>query len=263
MAISSNTLFHFTNSYNNLIGILKNGFIPHYSAENIIINDLLLEIAIPILSFCDIPLSQVSNHMKTYGYYGLGVDIKWAQRNRLNPVLYLQNKSLLSKHLFETIIKINKLNGFIDKNNMTIDYLREIESYKDKFPHQLFELMHVLRYIKPYKGDFNRNSETFTNYKFYNEREWRFTSSYKEAGNKLSISFEQFTDTKIRNTENAILSNYPLTFEESDVKFIIIHFEDKISKMAKDIKEIDRFNSDSSDKLISRIISCDRILQDF
>ena len=33
MPISSNTLFHFTNSVDNLIDILENNFIPHYSFE--------------------------------------------------------------------------------------------------------------------------------------------------------------------------------------------------------------------------------------
>jgi hypothetical protein len=67
--ISANALFHFTRSMENLIGILQREFYPRYALENM--NLLETEIparhmAIPMVSFCDIPLSQVKDHVEYY-----------------------------------------------------------------------------------------------------------------------------------------------------------------------------------------------------
>jgi hypothetical protein len=59
--VSANTLFHFTNSMDNLKGILTHGFYPCYSIEDLSVfvpKDIFKEEirhAIPMVSFCDIP----------------------------------------------------------------------------------------------------------------------------------------------------------------------------------------------------------------
>jgi hypothetical protein len=83
MNISSNTLFHFTDKIENVISILKEEFRPHFCLEDL--NDFVapddrieeLEHAIPMVCFCDIPLSQSMNHRKTYGNYGIGLSKEW------------------------------------------------------------------------------------------------------------------------------------------------------------------------------------------
>jgi hypothetical protein len=75
--LSANTLFHFTNSFDNLEGILTNEFYPRYCLENfdVILAELLdlRELAIPMISFCDIPLSQIRKHVGYYGCYAIGL----------------------------------------------------------------------------------------------------------------------------------------------------------------------------------------------
>jgi hypothetical protein len=81
--ISSNTLFHFTDKRENLINILENEFRPHFCLENFnfFAHDMNyregFEIAIPMVCFCDIPLSQARIHMKHYGEYGIGLSKEW------------------------------------------------------------------------------------------------------------------------------------------------------------------------------------------
>jgi len=79
-AISANTLFHFTSSMENLLGILTNEFQPRYCLEDF--NVLMAgrtpnlethEFAIPLVSFCDLPLSQIGFHLSVYGDYGIGM----------------------------------------------------------------------------------------------------------------------------------------------------------------------------------------------
>ncbi|MBA3071804.1 MAG: hypothetical protein FP829_06570, partial [Nitrospirae bacterium] len=88
--ISTNTVFHFT-SWSNLFGILKNNFLPKYSTETVhLFGATSVEIAIPMVSFCDIPLSQIKEHVQDYGSYGIGMTKSWAFKNGLNPVIYLK-----------------------------------------------------------------------------------------------------------------------------------------------------------------------------
>ena len=88
----SNTLFHFTKNAKSLKGILKNGFLPRYCREDIkylknaeASKDCL---GYPMVCFCDIPLSRISEHTKFYGSYGLGMTKEWGIKNALAPILY-------------------------------------------------------------------------------------------------------------------------------------------------------------------------------
>jgi hypothetical protein len=60
-----------------------------------------------MVSFCDIPLSQIGKHVKRYGSYGIGMSRQWVFRNALNPVLYFKETSLVARkfiHLYDKIV---------------------------------------------------------------------------------------------------------------------------------------------------------------
>jgi hypothetical protein len=68
--ISSDTLFHFTPTLENLVSILVNEFRPRlcmedfgYAAQYLHDDDVEPECGIPMVSLRDIPLSQVAAHM--------------------------------------------------------------------------------------------------------------------------------------------------------------------------------------------------------
>ncbi len=89
--ISSDTLFHFTSSIANLTGILENEFKPHLSVEQFghVLQHLPgsthieSESGIPMVCFCDIPLSQVGTHMDHYGPYAIGLNKSWGMEKGL------------------------------------------------------------------------------------------------------------------------------------------------------------------------------------
>src|SRR4030042_2244627 len=109
-AISSDTLFHFT-SKDNLLGILENEFYPRISLEHYQVNETTsFKIGIPMVCFCDIPLSMTYSHMTDYGKYGIGMSKEWAKRNKLNPVLYL-HKGSQATQLIDNVL--NSITGDI------------------------------------------------------------------------------------------------------------------------------------------------------
>ena len=98
--LSANTLFHFANKVENLEGILKEDFYPNYCLENLgSITGGNFRIAIPMVCFCDIPLSQIHKHTNTYGCYALGLTKEWGKRNGISPVLYTFKEASSAKNI--------------------------------------------------------------------------------------------------------------------------------------------------------------------
>ena len=89
MKPKSDNLFHFTKNTDYLKGILLNGLYPRYCLEDVKwlgVRDKFL--AYPMVCFCDIPISRISDHTAFYGEYGLGLARSWGLTNRLTPVIY-------------------------------------------------------------------------------------------------------------------------------------------------------------------------------
>lgn len=87
MAISTNSIIHYTSSYGALTSILKEGFRLKYCLEVLDLGKTKSRAAHPMLSFCDIPLSDSTQHFAVYGRYGIGLSKSWAISNGVNPVM--------------------------------------------------------------------------------------------------------------------------------------------------------------------------------
>ena len=95
--LSSNTLFHYTD-FECLMKILEEGFKPNHSLENFEFlfdkeNNIKNNHFIPMVSFCDIPISSSKKHIFTYDKYAIGLSRKWGEDNGLNPVMYISRNS--------------------------------------------------------------------------------------------------------------------------------------------------------------------------
>lgn len=87
----SDTLFHYTRSLDTVISILKDGFKVSYSGEQIT-EDIF--IAIPMISFCDIPIELCEEHRSKYGNYAIGISknaLIEIAGGLLSPVHYVLN----------------------------------------------------------------------------------------------------------------------------------------------------------------------------
>ena len=234
MAISSNTLFHFTNEFKYLKQSIEEGLWPRYCVEKKWNGK---DFAIPMLCFCDIPLSQVKEHIGGYGCYGIGVTKNFARNNKITPVTYLHQGSLL----------YNKLDYFISKfqtpstNHKKMDF-KELMLYQ----------------IKKVCG-FNNSSEP--RLKFYNEREWRYIPPISENVH-LEILPGTYSEKEMVDKYSARTENDKIPISAEDIAYIIVKEEGEIKKMIKILKK--RYDSyDYLESLYSRIITVTQIRNDF
>ena len=250
--LSANTLFHFTNSIDNIENILVNEFCPRYSLENLspIANNSSFEVAIPMVSFCDIPLSQIKNHIKYYGHYAIGLKKEWGIKRKINPVFYLY------------------------KDSATADYIKGIfdtlKHEKDKeisLQPTLLNSINLMQFIKPYEGKLWKNEKYIDeSIRFYDEREWRYVPHLEGADGRTSILGKaNFLDIKSRQKETEKLKDKKLSFEPNDIKYIIVEKEKEILPIVKKIRDIkgDKYSMKDIDILVTRIISMEQIKEDF
>ena len=246
--LSSDTFFHFTSS-EHLIGILENNFYPRYCAEFSCHSDKV-EMAYPMVCFCDIPLSQISNHISHYGHYGIGLSREWVIKNRLNPIIYLQDESVLSK----------KIDGILMSNWETATAVPIAQVINDRD-----NLIYLAMHTKPYEGTQRRDGST-KSIRFYDEREWRFIPDIKRIGDEeLHIIPKNYTKEQIEE-KNSLLKRHPLVFQPCDVKYIIIEKEGERSSMIKKIariKSTKNYGKEEIELLKSKIISVEQIVGDF
>jgi hypothetical protein len=248
--ISSNTLFHFTNK-KNLLGTLEKEFCPRFSLEHYQIDEKTsFKIGIPMVSFCDIPLSMVYRHMTKYGNYGIGMSKEWAERSKLNPVLYLRRGSETTRILDDVLNSISKDVREVRKVGAEIESLTEQRDL-------LFKLFAFTKPFDSHSGDGNIT-------KYYDEREWRYVPGLSlYTGTQILLPERQFKDPLL-SEENEKLKKVALRFEPSDINYIIIKEESERLDLIKEIERIKgEYNSDTRSVLSSKTVSAEQTRQDF
>lgn len=246
MSLSSNSIIHFTNTSTALKGILQENFKIKYCTETLIL-EKEMSYAAPMVSFCDIPLSQIKDHIGKYGAYGIGLTKEWAQRQKLNPVIYIQSGSFLASSIHESYRSIPK--------PQSVEW--------DKISPDQKNWLNILRYVKNYEGDLSRGGEVVKNYRFSDEREWRFTPSYEEC-NAMAISTTAYQTDDQKKKVNKRISDLILEFEPNDIKYIIIERESEISEFVEVLKRSkgNKYSYNDVERLMTRIITSEQIKTD-
>ena len=243
MPLSSNTLLHLTKEKSALLGILEESFKVFFCRETFEMNNQTLTARIPMVSFCDIPLSEVKNHIESYGHYGIGLTKAWATRQRLNPVLYLEPNSLLA----------TSVNGALQK--LIADDASESLSEAQ------YDLADMIRYIKNYEGVLNRKDGTRRIYRFSDEREWRYVPPRSDYPALLETDETYAADPP---KADAALSSLRLTFEPEDIKYIIIRDDSEISEFLHHLRTAKgrKYSHYEIERLTTRLLTTEQILGD-
>ena len=247
MGLSSNTLVHLTSEKNSLVGILKEGFKVKYCNEKILTKDGVISSAFPMISFSDIPLSELSTHLESYGNYGIGLKKSWAKENGLNPVLYFDDSSILGAQIRSTFKEVN-------------ERIKKKELQSDSFEIAI----NIFSYSKNYEGTLKTSKITKENYRFSDEREWRYVPSKQELQNaKRFIALSNYSTSEQKKDANNTLSHIRLKFKADDINYIFVKDEDEISEFINIIRESHGKESFGSvERLMSRIITTDQIKTD-
>lgn len=253
--ISSDTLFHFTSTLENMRGILTNEFRPRLSFEDFShigrhmpeVPQEFLGSGVPMVSFCDIPLSQVGKHLETYGHYGIGLTKSWGMKNDVTPLMYVHEKSIGP---YSAAVMLKML-------------LEEKNRADPNMVQQLHEAGRFVYYMKPYVGRMIRGGARTAEIRFYDEREWRYVPSDVEQ--MPAVYEHDFVSSPTRTAaDRRVASLPPLSFEPSDISYIVVKTEDEILPMVRMIKQIKgpKYPPDAVTLLTTRIISADRIAAD-
>ena len=245
MGLSPSTLFHFT-SKEGLFGILADNFRIKYCLEEISHKARPVQIAIPMVSFCDIKISEISEHISKYGQYGIGLEKGWATTKGLNPVIYLNSTSNFCNNTIDAIRKINRI--------------KSIESL-DKY-----HLSNILRYAKIYEGELMRGGQKIPNYRFADEREWRYvpemTADPKFDHWLLRSEYDTIAKKELANQK---LNDERLFFNPNNIMYLIVKDEGEINELIQHIRNVKgkNFTMHEIDRLTTRILTCERIFNDF
>jgi Putative abortive phage resistance protein AbiGi, antitoxin len=254
MGLSSNTIIHFTKSLVNLKGILTDNFKIKYCRETIVTKSKTHNLLFPIISFCDIPFSQIMTHVNSYGHYGIGLKKSWAEEKGLNPVLYLDKGSSLAEHIFTRLYEKLKVG----------------KSKISEFSPEERYLLDFMRYLKNYQGDLSRTGKkTIKNYRFSDEREWRYVLDpsleyplFGTVPDTLLNDEPRYKAAKKEYSEK--LQKERLIFTPEDVNYIIISKESERTNIIDTLEKVSgKYPHEQVKRLISRIISVDQLKTDF
>ena len=245
-------LFHFTKK-EALYQILRTTFKVSYSKEVIIGNNSKREVAIPMVSFCDLKLTELKNHMSKYGNYGIGLTKKWANRNGLNPVMYINRHCELTDNFMNGLNGIynhlDRLNDFDQINRLNKSYTNILSTYQ---------------YLKNYEGHLIRKGKLEDkNYRFADEREWRYVPSLRDTGIQPFIAISNIDTEEKKQSHNQRVSHLRLSFQPDDIKYLIIEKDEEISELIEHLKNVKgKFDTRTRERLTSRILTSDQILSD-
>lgn len=223
-----NHIFHYTDNFEILLKILRNGFAPSYCDEKI--NDI--DYFIPMVSFCNIPLKDVDLYMR-YGKYGIGMTLEWAVKNCISPVVYIHettpfghlHSEINKLHLFDLVKKIfpNQLKAALEKREDLTDYSNESlllnEVNKITVP--------ALQFFKNWRTT-HKGRDIIT----YQEREWRYIPDLTIENRLVSESDPEFQPLKEKSfAKKPHLPKYTLSMKLEDIRYVLIKNDNQRQKV--------------------------------
>jgi hypothetical protein len=285
-SIRTSSLFHYSEEFETLQKILAQGLKPNYCGETFSILDTPdFIVGIPMVSFCDIPLTRITNFREKYGKYAIGLSKKWGLKKGINPIFYATDNSFVLNSLRQIDEMRIQEEEFLNERMRTTGEslttnglkfnalsLKQSDSDFEKILNSFMYNAHLFQvrstlfgFTKPYIG--KRGDEDQNNYE---ENEWRFV-----LGENRSIpinwlwgdSYSQWRGDKENPKPVSIF--HPLIFDIEDINFIILQNDSEIPDIIDYIEGLNDVGgnliTDNSQKsiLISKIISMDRIDKDF
>lgn len=222
------------------------------------------KIGIPMVCFCDIPLSKVKDHLSWYGEYGIGLDKKWGIDQGISPILYIDPLSATTEAMIGALSAYNKiwLEGLKAEKDYP-DLMKAIE------PNLLNALERFMAFSKPYVGHFEHNGKKDEEKVFYDEREWRFVPDLKNKPIKqfLYSSDPNFAEVRAKNLSGLTKdTDLCITVTPSNIKYIVVENEKDIVPIMNKLEAKfgdQNYSQNTMKKLMTNIITTKQIREDF
>ena len=269
--LSSATLFHFTRDFDTLKRILSSGFKPFYSPEDLTMFGVAECPGIPMVCFCDIPLSQASRHVADYGRYAIGLNKEWGKRKNVSPVHYIYENSICAHVIRSVYDSLPKEARYADCSCMKFDTQTAIFFYGKPYDG------HLLRKDIATGKMIDKGAVTF-----YDEREWRYvpfadqTIKGREAippDVRTMLSQKEFEQGEaLSNASRVLHAHYRLSFGAEDAKYLIVDSEDEILELVELIErgegvweneELRSCTRNEKRRLTTRLMTMAQIREDF
>lgn len=271
----TSSLFHFTKKLDVLKSILKTGIIPNFCKEDLSYEDRKKTIGVPMVSFCDIPLTRTSDFKKRYGEFAIGLSKEWAIRNLINPILYVNDMRILYSLSFFNTYRLSlqeevKKRGGTEKGiNVNLLSPESLEGFKYyiNWNNAKDAIYSLYGYVKKYSSP-GPGGKVEVN---YIENEWRYVVTGEGVDWKWNEKeYNAWRGGGVKPEPTEALKNSKLKFEIDDISYIIVEKDSQISDMVDYVLGLDTLGGNEeplleNDKklLLTKIISQEKIGKDF
>lgn len=261
--LSSNCLFHFTKSLDNIKNILTKGFYPRACKEDysFLFTEVPKEEAYyrwGMVCFCDMPKNLQRRHRERYGDYGIALSKEWGISKGICPLMYIP----LETNGIRTLEQLaSQIKGLFSLSVKARDGCLMEEKTKEELigctEEILGNFIQFMGYWKLYEEGGVR---------YYDEREWRYLcpwTTQKQIQNQDSnvLNGKDVDDEKKIKRLNDALKRQPLCFSMEDIDMIIVPTKDDYSSLVDFLRNRDNqqlnqrlsWESDTMEKLIEKI----------
>lgn len=188
-----------------------------------------VSMAIPMISFCNLSLSDISEYLGKYGSYVIGMRKSWKYTPTLSPVWYRTPNSISLQPLMDLYI-----------DNSTFFCNQEINSLAQEL------IWTQISCTKNFEGSLKRRNIKL--YRFFDEHEFRYVPKLdlliKEHVTPIlnEIEYQQY---KKNNKNSSVINNQyiALPFNLEDIEFILVKGKGQIAYVNKLLDKVPRRNN--------------------
>lgn len=153
-------------------------------------------------------------------------------------------------------------NSFLSANYLKLRVSHRKGSYNKytDMPTQERVLYDFFRYMKNYQGTLKRQGIETPDYRFSDEREWKYVIPHNE-----DIEGMYFPSDFNKDAANASIKKYKLIFEPNDIKYVIIDNEEEIEDFLDIFQKAKgkTYTYHDIQRLSTRILTSEQIKKDF
>lgn len=142
------------------------------------------------------------------------------------------------------------------------DALKGYNELTNQYRQSIDSTIGLFRFIKNYQGELQRKNKVIKNYRFYDEREWRYV--HPEDNFKAGRA-EDYKKYKESGGTKPFIKDYRLLFNGGDIKYLIVKSSKDIPRLIETIHSTKNLveNSNQADILTTKIMTIEQLNADF